>query len=127
MRVECGVDPLPVGVGDLDEQRVFLQQHASFLKHYPVLKNVAGRALCRPLAPPSQAEIDHLQGRNDDENAATTDEVVFFLGRIVVDDFGEIIILWPSEPDKASIRCTVPAISNRQFIHTQTHLGWKGA
>jgi hypothetical protein len=86
LRVECGVDPLPVGVGDLDEQRAFLQQHASFLKHYPVLKNVVERALCRPLAPPCQAEIDRLQLRNDDdaevvafENAATTDRVVFFL------------------------------------------------
>jgi len=94
------VAPLPVGVGDLDAQRAFLQEHASFLKHYPVLKKVVERALCRPLASPSQADIDRLQERNHDdaevvafENAATTDRVVFFLGRIAADDFGEIIIL----------------------------------
>lgn len=56
--------------------------------------------LCRPFALPSQAEVDRLQQRDYDdaevvafENTATTDRLVFFLGRIAAGDFGEIIVL----------------------------------
>ena len=91
---------LPVGVGSAEEQQAFLQEHARFIARYPFLNTVVEKALCRPLASPPQPEVDRLKGRcHDDlgvialEDRTTTDRVVFFLGRIAADDFGEILIL----------------------------------
>jgi hypothetical protein len=94
------VAPLPTGVGNSQEQEAFLQEHAVFLAHYPLLKKTVERVVCRTLAPPSQSEVDRLRGRPEDdvevvafENKATTDLVVFFLARIAAEDFSEILIL----------------------------------
>jgi hypothetical protein len=94
------VTPLPTGVGNSEEQKAFLQEHAAFLVHYPALKTIVEKAVCRRLAPPPQSEVDRLRGRRDDDaevvafqNRATTDIVVFFLARIAAEDFSEILIL----------------------------------
>jgi hypothetical protein len=59
------MNALPIGVGARDEQEAFLAEHTAFLAHYPTLKQVIERALCRSLALPSQAEFDRLQGRDE--------------------------------------------------------------
>jgi hypothetical protein len=99
-RIECDVTPLPSDVGNSEEQKAFLQERSAFLAHYPVLKRIVERAVCRTLAPPPQSAVDRLRGRRADdaeviafENKATTDLVVFFLGRIAAEDFSEILIL----------------------------------
>jgi hypothetical protein len=92
---------LPVGVGDREEQRVFLHDYASFLEHFPCLKQVAERVFCRKLESPPQSEIDRLLALGNDnapevidfENRIMADRIVFFLGRIALDDFGEVLIL----------------------------------
>ena len=100
MPVKCSLNPLPIGVGDREEQDAFLKEHATFLSHYPALKNLVETALCRTLIPPRQSDVDRLLGKKGDdpevvafENKMTADRVVFFLGRIAADDFGEILIL----------------------------------
>ena len=92
--------PLPIGVGDREEQDAFLKEHAAFLAHYPDLKKVVEATLCRTLRPPPQSEVDRLlklEERDPEvvafENKMMADRIVFFLGRIAADDFGEILIL----------------------------------
>jgi hypothetical protein len=94
------VTPLPIGVGDREEQDAFLKEHAAFLAHYPDLKKIVEAALCRILPPPPQSEVDRLLKLEEGnpevvafENKMMADRIVFFLGRIAADDFGEILIL----------------------------------
>ena len=98
--LQYGVSPIPIGVGNSDEQSAFLKVHAPFLRYFPVLKALAEKTLCRTLPPPPQSEVDRLLSRpiSDPEVLAfedkvTTDRVVFFLGRVAIDDFSEILVL----------------------------------
>jgi hypothetical protein len=92
---------LPIGVGNREEQDFFLREYTQFLGHYPDLYQVAEKVFCRTLEDPPQSEVDHaLALGNDDapevidlENRIMADRIVFFLGRIAADDFGEILIL----------------------------------
>src|ERR1017187_4877017 len=47
--LQYGVSPIPIGVGNSDEQSAFLKVHAPFLRHFPVLKALAERTLFRTL------------------------------------------------------------------------------
>jgi hypothetical protein len=87
-------------VGNFEEQRAFLEEHSVFLARYPNLKKIVEKAVCRPLAPPPRAEVERLRLLPDGdpqvvafENKMMTNKAIFFLGRIAVDDFSEILIL----------------------------------
>src|SRR5260370_17855219 len=94
------MDPLAIGIGDAEEQKAFLRVHKRFLAHYPLLRSVGEKALCRTLAPQPESEVVRLRDRSDDdpervalEDKIMADRVVFFLGRIAADDFGELLLL----------------------------------
>ena len=52
------MEMLPIGVGHSDKQKRFLHEHSRFVAHYPFLKDLAEKMLCRSLPPPLQSEID---------------------------------------------------------------------
>jgi Family of unknown function (DUF5677) len=91
---------LPIGVGDGEAQRRFIQAHKDFLLEHPALHALLRRVSLRTLAAPPQAEVDSvLQLPEVDpaviafEDKVMADRVVFGLGRIIADDFGELLLL----------------------------------
>jgi hypothetical protein len=91
---------LPVGVGDGPSQKRFIQAHKEFLWEHPALHALLKKVSLRTLLAPPQEEIDRLlQLPEDDpaviafEDKVMADRVVFGLGRIISDDFGELLVL----------------------------------
>jgi hypothetical protein len=91
---------LPVGVGDGLAQQRFIQTYKEFLLEHPALHALLKKVSLRALAPPSQEEADRLRELPEDDPAVIAfegrvmaDRVVFGLGRIIADDFGELLVL----------------------------------
>jgi len=93
--------PLVVGIGTEDAQNAFLQTNKPFLDEYhlllPVVKAVF---LNRVIYPPSDEVIASLVGLPDEhpqvmavDDKYKSDLIVYTLGRIALDDFGELIVL----------------------------------
>jgi hypothetical protein len=53
--LQYGVSPIPIGVGNADEQSAFLKENAPFIRHFPVLKVLAEKTLCREDVVPQAA------------------------------------------------------------------------
>jgi len=94
------MNELPIAVGDRDAQERFIASNRDFLLEHPPLRELLRKVVLRMLRPPSQEEYDRLiaLGENDPawitfENKVLADRVVFGLGRVIVDDFGEVIAL----------------------------------
>ena len=91
---------LPIAIGSFDEQKRFIEQNADFLQEYPRLNELNKKLFLRALAPPDPAELErHRQLPEDDpaaiafEDSMTAGRIIFYLGRMAVDDFGEILTL----------------------------------
>lgn len=91
---------LPVGIGDGPSQQRFIQTHKVFLLEHPALYALLKKVSLRTLVVPPQEEVDRLlQLPEDDpaviafEDKVMADRVVFGLGRIIADDFGELLVL----------------------------------
>lgn len=91
---------LPIGVGDRGAQKRFIANNQAFLLEYPLLRKLFETVVLRTLKPPPQEEVDRLLALPDDdpsviafEDQMTADRVVFGLGWLIVDDFGELLTL----------------------------------
>src|SRR5450432_3621759 len=90
---------LPVGVGDREAQARFIASNRDFLLEYPPLHSLLQAVVLRQLPSPPQDEVDRLTLPEDDPavvafwNRVMADTIVFGLGRVIVDDFGEILTL----------------------------------
>ena len=91
---------VPIGVGDFEAQRRFIEHNQAFLEEFPNLFALYSKAFIRTVPPPSESERQALLHLADDdpaviafEDKAMADLIVFYLGRIASDDFGEIITL----------------------------------
>ncbi len=94
------ITELPVGVGDRDAQTRFIDSNREFLLEHPHLHRLLQKVVLRQLPQPPQEEFDRLLALPDGdpavvafENKIMADRVIFGLGRVIVDDFGEIITL----------------------------------
>jgi hypothetical protein len=102
LRKEKKVSDLPIGIGDEEAQKRFLNQNVALLnectKLYALLEKVFIRRLVSARAEHQVEDIgEGLQLTADEETAVQdrrmAEAVVFFLGRAAADDFGELLIL----------------------------------
>jgi hypothetical protein len=91
---------LPIAVGDREVQTRFIANNRDFLIEHRPLHNLLGKVVLRDLPLPPQDEVDrHLALPENDpsviafENKITADNIVFGFGRVIADDFGEILTL----------------------------------
>lgn len=91
---------LPIGIGDRPAQQRFIQAHTKFLLEHPALHALLKKVSLRTLVAPPQEEVDRLLKLPEDdpaflefEDKVMADRVVFGLGRIILDDFAELITL----------------------------------
>jgi hypothetical protein len=91
---------VPIGIGDRNAQQRFIQSHKAFLQEYPALRVLVEKTSLRTLSAPPQGEIDCLRQLPEDdptviafEDKVMADRLVFGLGRIIADDFGELVTL----------------------------------
>lgn len=91
---------LPIGVGSGPAQQRFIQSNKEFLLDHPALRVLLKKVSLRMLAAPPQDEVDRLSKLPEDdpaviafEDKVMADRVVFGLGRIIADDFGELLVL----------------------------------
>ena len=91
---------LPIGVGDGPAQQRFIQAHKEFLLEHRALHALLKKVSLRTLVTPPQDEVDRLRQLAEDdpavigfEDKVMADRVVFGLGRIIADDFGELLVL----------------------------------
>lgn len=91
---------LPIGVGSRASQAVFLRENEEFTREYPRIHDLSTRVFIRGLPLPDEKEVERLRMLPEDDPAAisfedrlTAERLIFFLGRMVADDFGEILML----------------------------------
>jgi len=91
---------LPIAMGSYAEQKRFIQRNAGFLREYPKLNELAKKIFLRSLKKPDPREVERLRRVPDDDPAViafedrmTAERIIFYLGRMAVDDFGEILTL----------------------------------
>jgi predicted DNA binding CopG/RHH family protein len=91
---------LPIAIGSYEEQKRFIAQNAAFLLEYNHLNELTKRMFLRTLKSPDGREVSRLRKLPEDdpaviafEDAMTADGIIFYLGRMAADDFGEILIL----------------------------------
>jgi len=90
-----------IGVGNAEAQQTFLEENKGFLDEYPSLQAVIEQVfLNRTIHPPSDETREKVAHLPDDdpqvvaiEDRYRTDLIVYTLGRIAIDDFGELIVL----------------------------------
>jgi hypothetical protein len=97
---KLGMSHLPVGVGNADAQRRFLDEHEAFLGEWRELHRMLEKVFIRTLGSPTREEIERLNKLPDSdpaviafEDRVMADRVIFYLGRIAADDFAELLIL----------------------------------
>lgn len=91
---------LPVGIGDAYSLRRFIEANKDFLLEHPNIHALLGKASLRTLATPPQSEADVMFSLPEDnpsrlrfENRLAADVVIFGIGRIIADDFNELLVL----------------------------------
>lgn len=91
---------LPIAVGNVASQQTFIHDHGAFLLEYPNIHSLLTRVFIRPLPQPPANELEKLEHLPDSdpvvvafENKVMADRLVFYLGRIAADDFGELLTL----------------------------------
>lgn len=90
----------PIGIGSTKAQARFLKENQSFVEECPKLFDMIRRTFIRTLAPPSAEDVKKVEGLPEDSGPAKdffqkqlAEKLVFYLGRIAADDFGELLIL----------------------------------
>jgi len=88
------------GIGDTKKQADFLRRNESFVLECQNLNALENNITNRTCPTPSQDEIDKMSQMSKDnadriefEDKANARRIAFYLGRMAVDDFGEIITL----------------------------------
>lgn len=91
---------LPIAIGSYAEQKRFIQRNAAFLREYPKLNELAKKMFLRTVKKPDRREVERLLKLSEDDPAViafedkmTAERIIFYLGRMAVDDFGEILTL----------------------------------
>jgi len=91
---------LPTGVGDGEAQQKFISRFKPFLLEYPNVSALLKRVFLRSVQSPSPEELKPLEGLLDTDPVVIAfndrwwaNQMVFFLGRIAADDFGEVLVL----------------------------------
>ena len=91
---------IPMGVGNHSAQQRFIERHRKFLLEYPKLYALYTKIFVRAVEPPDENERQSLLHLSDTdpaviafEDRGTSGLLVFYLGRIAADDFGEILEL----------------------------------
>lgn len=90
---------IPIAVCDADAQRRFLATNEAFLREYPELDTLLKKVFLRALGNPEQAsqvsggQTLSLEEQTRADNLTMAQHIVFSLGRIAADDFGELITL----------------------------------
>ncbi len=91
---------LPIAIGSYAEQKRFIERNDSFLREYPRLNDLCKKIFLRALKGPDRREVERLRKLPEADPAAiafedkmTADRIIFYLGRMAVDDFGEILTL----------------------------------
>jgi hypothetical protein len=91
---------LPIAVGSHEEQRRFIAENTAFLREYPHLNELSKKIFLRTLKSPDRREVERLRKLPEAdpavtafEDGMTADRIVFDLGRVAADDFGEILTL----------------------------------
>lgn len=91
---------VPIGIGDSEAQKRFLDHNQAFLEEMPRLYELSKRVFIRQVSGPDESERQALLHLPDNdpaviafEDRAMADLSIFYLGRIAADDFGEIITL----------------------------------
>ena len=90
-----------VGIGTKESQEAFLANNQPFLDEYQRLRPVIEKVfLNRTIHPPSDEVIESVKDLPDDDakvlaidDKYKSDLIVYTLGRIALDDFGELIVL----------------------------------
>jgi hypothetical protein len=95
-----GRNMIPIGIGDPEAQTRFMERYKPFLIEYPEISNLLKKVFLRKLDNPPEDEIKAIDGLADDDprvlkfdEKVLASRVIFYLGRIAVDDFSEIITL----------------------------------
>lgn len=91
---------VPVGVGDPAAQARFLERYKPFLEEYPEIMALLKKTFLRALKNPPEDQIDAISALPDDDprviafdDKVWADRLVFYFGRMAVDDFGEVLNL----------------------------------
>lgn len=91
---------LPIAIGSYEEQRRFIERNAGFLREYPRLNELSKKVFLRALKSPDRREVERLRKLPEDDPAViafedkmAAERIIFYLGRMAVDDFGEILTL----------------------------------
>jgi len=90
---------LPIAIGSFHEQKRFIERNAPFLLEFPNLNALTKKVFIRRLKLPVRAEAADEQRLPEEVPglAASTERltarIVFYLGRMAADDFGEILTL----------------------------------
>jgi hypothetical protein len=91
---------LPIAIGNRKAQKRFIERNTLFLLEHPRLHELAEKVFLRSLEPPDKEEGKRLRQLSKDdpsvvafENKTMADRVIFYLGRMAIDDFGEIVTL----------------------------------
>jgi hypothetical protein len=111
-----------VGIGTKEAQDAFLANNQLFMDEYhqllPLIKTVF---LNRTISPPSDELIKSVEGLPDDDpNVLAIDDkyksdlMVYTLGRIALDDFGELIVLAGNGVGLEKISATEPEVGRRR-------------
>src|SRR6266851_3044398 len=82
---------MPIGVGDAEAQKQFLRKYEAFLKEHGEVRALLTKTFIRRLASSSTEQGEEIDDTSLDKRMA--DVVVFYLGRIAADDFGELLVL----------------------------------
>jgi len=93
-------NPLPIAVGDFEAQKRFIATHEALLREYHDIRTLLEQVFIRTLAISTE---EHPIGQRDavklpEEEVEAEDRllaqpVVFYLGRVAADDFGELLTL----------------------------------
>jgi Family of unknown function (DUF5677) len=94
------MEQLPIGIGNPVAQQRFFEANREFLLEYPALRRLLEKVGLRRLERAPEEELDRLRKLPGDDPAIVAfedkqmaDRVVFGLGRIIADDFGELLTL----------------------------------
>jgi hypothetical protein len=91
---------LPIAIGSFAEQKRFIERNGRFLVEYPSLNKLSQKIFLRALKSPNRHEVERLRKLPEDDPAViafednmAAERIIFYLGRMAVDDFGEILTL----------------------------------
>src|SRR5262245_29763237 len=82
---------IAAGVGNQEAQERFIARYAPFIEEDPHLRELLTTSFVRNIEDPPADHLAHFESLFEDE--CLVQRVVFYLGWICIDDFGEITVL----------------------------------